>query len=69
MTLTGKPQQNAYIERYNRSVRYEWQDQHIIESVDAAQDFAKQWSCIDTHDQPNMGIGDITSAQKLKMGA
>jgi transposase InsO family protein len=28
----GKPQQNAYIERYNRTVTHEWLDQHIIET-------------------------------------
>ncbi|WP_425485938.1 integrase core domain-containing protein [Achromobacter pestifer] len=24
----GKPQQNAYVERFNRTARYEWQFQH-----------------------------------------
>ncbi|MFT4784545.1 MAG: putative transposase [Paracoccaceae bacterium] len=38
----GKPQQNAYIERYNRTVRHEWLDQHIIENIKEAQDFATQ---------------------------
>ena len=28
----GQPQQNAYIERYNRTVRHEWLDQYIIET-------------------------------------
>jgi putative transposase len=39
----GKPQQNAYVERYNRTVRHEWLDQHIIESIEEAQDYATQW--------------------------
>ena len=39
----GKPQQNAYIERYNRTVRHEWLDQYIIESIEEAQDHATQW--------------------------
>ena len=39
----GQPQQNAYIERYNRTVRHEWLDQYIIESIEEAQDFATQW--------------------------
>ncbi len=39
----GKPQQNAYFERYNRTVRHEWLDQHIIESIKEAQDFATEW--------------------------
>ncbi len=34
----GKPQQNAYVERYNRTVRHEWLDQHIIESIEEAQE-------------------------------
>ena len=26
----GKPQQNAYVERFNRTVRHEWLDQHLF---------------------------------------
>ena len=29
----GKPQQNAYIERFNRAVRHEWLDEHIFQSI------------------------------------
>ncbi|AGI68799.1 hypothetical protein OAN307_c44450 [Octadecabacter antarcticus 307] len=39
----GKPQQTTCIERYNRAVRHEWLDQHIIENIPEAQDFATQW--------------------------
>ena len=65
----GQPQQNAYIERYNRTVRHEWLDQHIIENIEEAQDFATQWLWTYNNDRPNMGIGGITPAQKLKMAA
>ena len=41
--LTRLKQPNAYIERYNRTVRHEWLDQHIIENLEEAQDFATQW--------------------------
>ncbi len=34
----GKPQQNAYVKRYNRTVRHEWPDQHITESIKEAQE-------------------------------
>jgi putative transposase len=77
-----KPQQNAYIERYNRTVRHEWLDQHIIENIEETQDFATQWLWTYNNpsrdilrmpcravDRPNMGIGGITPAQKLKMAA
>jgi putative transposase len=30
----GKPQQNADIEHYNRTVWHEWLDQYIIESLE-----------------------------------
>ncbi|PIL17601.1 hypothetical protein P775_23775 [Puniceibacterium antarcticum] len=39
----GQPQQNAYIERDNRTVRHEWLDQYIIETTEEAQDFATLW--------------------------
>ena len=65
----GQPQRNAYIERYNRTVRHEWLNQYIIESIEEAQDHATQWLWTYNHDRPNMGIGGITPAQKLKMAA
>ena len=43
----GKPQQNAYIERYNRTVRHEWLDQYIIESIEEAQHQATKWLWMD----------------------
>jgi transposase InsO family protein len=36
----GNPQQNAYIERYNRTVRYDWLNQYLFESIDEVQDCA-----------------------------
>jgi putative transposase len=65
----GQPQQNAYVERYNRTVRHEWLDQYIIESIEEAQDQATQWLWTYNNDRPNMGIGGITPAMKLKMAA
>ncbi len=39
----GKPQQNAYIERYNRTVRYDWLGQHLFTSLDELQKYATEW--------------------------
>ena len=36
----GKPQQNAYIERYNSTVRHEWLNQNIFETIEKAQEKA-----------------------------
>lgn len=39
----GKPQQNAYIERYNRTVRYDWLGQLLFASISEVQEFATSW--------------------------
>ena len=65
----GKPQQNAYVERYNRTVRYDWLGQHLFESIEAVQDFATQWLWTYNHERPNMALGGITPKQKLALAA
>jgi len=65
----GKPQQNAYIERYNRTVRGEWLSQCIFETIEEAQDQATEWLWTYNNERPNMGIGGITPAMKLKTAA
>ena len=39
----GKPQQNAYVERFNRTVRYEWLSQYYWSDLDEVREFATQW--------------------------
>ncbi|NVE21868.1 transposase [Burkholderia glumae] len=39
----GKPQQNAYVERFNRTVRYEWLSQYYWDDVANMQHFATEW--------------------------
>lgn len=65
----GKPQQNAYIERYNRTVRYDWLSQHLFDSIEQVQDFATQWLWTYNHERPNMALGGITPKQKLALAA
>ena len=65
----GKLQQNAYIERYNRTVRGELLSQYIFETIEEAQDQATEWLWTYNNELPNMGIGGITPAVKLKTAA
>ena len=65
----GKPQQNAYVERYNRTVRQEWLGRYIFNSIEEVQDRATRWLWTYNNERPNMGIGGITPAMKLKMAA
>ena len=62
----GKPQQSAYVERYNRTVRHEWLDQYIIVSIEEAPEFATQWQGTYNNEQPDMGIGGITPPRNWK---
>lgn len=68
-TQPGKPQQNAYIERFNRTVRYEWLGQYHWASLDEVQDHATQWMWTYNHERPNMALGGITPKQRLAMAA
>lgn len=65
----GKPQQNAYIERYNRTVRQEWLGQYHFDTLEQVQDHATRWLWTYNNERPNMGIGGMTPAQKLKTAA
>ena len=51
----------------NYAVAFEFHDD--IVALDEAQDFATQWLWTYNNDRPNMGIGGITPAQKLKMAS
>ena len=65
----GKPQQNAYVERYNRTVRQEWLRLYLFETIEEAQQIATEWLWTYNHERPNLGIGGITPAQKLQLAA
>ncbi len=62
----GKPQQNAYVERYNRTVRTEWLGRYHFNSIEEVQDHATRWLWTYNNERPNMGIGGMTPMQKLK---
>jgi len=63
----GKPQQNAYIERYNRTVCYDWLSHYLFESIGEVQDYATDWVWTYNHERPNMALGGITPKQKLAL--
>jgi putative transposase len=65
----GQPQQNAYVERYNRTVRYDWLAHTLFDSIDEIQNFATQWLWTYNHERPNMALGGITPKQKLALAA
>ena len=55
----GKPQQNTYVERYNRTVRYDWLGQYLFDSIEEVQESAARWLWSYNHERPNMALGGI----------
>lgn len=62
----GKPTQNAYIERFNRTARHEWFDLHEFHSIAHAQLLATQWLWQYHNERPHTAIGGIPPAQLLQ---
>jgi putative transposase len=65
----GNPQQNAYVERFNRTVRYDWLNQDIFYDIEEVQEKATKWLWHYNNERPNMALGGITPMQKLCMAA
>lgn len=52
----GKPQQNDYFERYNRTVGHEWLDQYMFATIKEVQDYATEWLWTYNNDRPTWGL-------------
>lgn len=65
----GNLQQNAYVDRFNRIVRYGWLSQNHWSTIDEVQEHATQWTWSYGHDRPHMALGGLTPMQHLAMAA
>lgn len=63
----GKPTQNAYIERFNRTARHEWVDMHDFDSIEQAQELATKWQWQYNNERPNTAIGGLPPAKLLQV--
>ena len=57
------------IQRALATVRHEWLGQYIFQTIEEAQDYATRWLWTYNNERPNMAIGGITPAMKLKQAA
>lgn len=55
----GKPTQNAYIERFNRTARHEWLELYHFDSIEQAENLATQWLWTYNNERPNSAVGGI----------
>lgn len=63
ITLTyiqkGKPSQNGYVERFNRTFREEILDAYAFESLEQARMLAQAWLWIYNNERPHDAIGNV----------
>ena len=55
-TQPGNPQQNAYVERFNRTVRYECLNQYLFRELSEVQDYTTTWQHFYNHERPHMAV-------------
>jgi len=65
----GQLQQNAYIERFNRTARDEWLAQFAWDDLNQVQHAAMQWMWFYNHQRPHMALVGFTPKQWLAMTA
>lgn len=67
----GKPTQNAYIERFNRSFRYEVLDAHLFDDLEQVREIAWEWMISYNEERPHASLNNLTPAQysNLKLSA
>ena len=56
----GKPQQNAFIERFNRTYRHEVLNAHIFESLEQVRDITEEWIHSYNQDRPHAALGKLS---------
>ncbi|QET03496.1 transposase [Cupriavidus pauculus] len=57
------------MERFNRTVRYEWLSQYYWDDLAHVRDFGKHWMWQYNHERPNMDFGGMTPKQRLLAAA
>jgi len=65
----GKPNQNAYIERFNRTFREELLDQHLFLRIDDVREAAYWWMIEYNEERPHDSLGDLTPAERRQQAA
>lgn len=65
----GKPNQNAYIDRFNRTFREEVLDQHLIARLGDVREAAYWWMLDYNEQRPHESPGDLTPAEYRQQAA
>ena len=65
----GNPQQNTYVERFNRTMRYDWLNQELFDNLEQVRVQAENWLYHYNNERSNMDNGGFTPIQKLNQAA
>ena len=65
----GKPNQNAYIERFNRTYREELLNQHLFLSLADVREATHWWMIEYNEDHPHDALGDLTPMEARQQAA
>jgi putative transposase len=55
----GKPTQNAYIERFNRTFRREVLDAHVFTSLSEVREIVHEWMTTYNEERPHEALGNV----------
>jgi putative transposase len=59
----GKPNQNAFVERFNRTYRHEVLNAYLFEDLDQAREITEQWLRSYNEERPHDALGKLTPAE------
>lgn len=59
----GKPNQNAFVERFNRTYRHEVLNAFLFEDLDQVREITDQWLRSYNEERPHDALGDLTPAE------
>jgi putative transposase len=61
----GKPTQNSYIERFNKTYREEVLDFYLFKSLTEVKEITENWLRQYNEERPQESLGDLTPAEFL----